>query len=330
MITTINNMNQEQRYISRQEAANILGVSPQTISNYLGRGYIDYMTADRVLFIDKESFESFVENYFEHAKAADDIMRRIDEDIKSHTKKVEEEERRLKEWEDAQMTRRYYNAFVKAGFGRQCLIKLFESVIGRDAYGKNNFSIVARTLDGASIDVLHEDYGITKERVRQKLSRAMYKLINHLNEREQDEKDFYDLQIRNNRLHDAIKERDEFISKLEKKISHYEEKQRKGRTRYERFDERRKAAAGVLIVGNNSNEKVDILVGGISRRLLNCLKYGLEITNLYDICCYDEADYKKCRNFGRKTLTELTCLVESLSRVLGHSYYLGCFKCDVR
>lgn len=49
------------RYISRDEAARMAGVTPSTVSRWAGEGYFRYTKTDKILRIKRDSFENWLE-----------------------------------------------------------------------------------------------------------------------------------------------------------------------------------------------------------------------------------------------------------------------------
>ena len=49
------------RYISREEAAVMAGVTPSTVSRWAGEGYFEYTKTDKILRINRNSFENWLD-----------------------------------------------------------------------------------------------------------------------------------------------------------------------------------------------------------------------------------------------------------------------------
>ena len=62
--------------------------------------------------------------------------------------------------------------------------------------------------------------------------------------------------------------------------------------------------------------KTKLIDMDLSVRALNCLK-AADVETLGDLCTYNKTDLLKFRNFGKKSLTELEDLLDSMNLTFG-------------
>ena len=276
------------RLISRSEAAMLLDVDRQTISNWVEKGLLKGHLVDNHLKIDKATIDlAFIEKRISAAK-----------------RDLQLAERELSKNLDD--TRSAIHLLGK-GVPAYLLNDIFSSIIeacGEDVLVEREKVILTMLLEGKSAEDVAYDYGLTRTRIMQIASQAIRKLATV--------KSYSDLRKENKQLtfesnnfpivvqsfHNRIKELEHINNINTAPVSEYD---------YLLGDK------GGTFTTLMSTRVVDLR---ISVRALNCLK-AADIDTLGDLVRITKTDLLKYRNFGKKSLTELDDLLDSLNLNFG-------------
>lgn len=279
------------RLLSRDEAALLLDVTPQTISNWVEKGVLKGHFVDRLLKIDKAS----IEKYFDTLSDLAFIEKRIfaaKRDLQLAEKELE------KNLDD---TRSAIHLLGK-GVPAHLLNEIFSAIIeasGDDVLKEREKTILTMLLEGKDVEFVAEEYGLTRSRIMQIVSQAVRKLatVKMFSELR---REYKQLVFDNANFQNVIEALQNRIKKLERinnidtaPVSEYD---------YLLGDK------GGTFTAMMNTPVYDL---NISVRSLNCLK-GADVDTLYDLVKCNKTDLMKFRNFGKKSLTELEDLLESL------------------
>lgn len=279
------------RLLSRDEAALLLDVTPQTISNWVEKGVLKGHFVDRLLKIDKAT----IEKYFDTLSDLAFIEKRIfaaKRDLQLAEKELE------KNLDD---TRSAIHLLGK-GVPAHLLNEIFSAIIeasGDDVLKEREKTILTMLLEGKDVEFVAEEYGLTRSRIMQIVSKAVRKLATVKTFSEL-RREYKQLVFDNANFQNVIEALQNRIKKLERinnidtaPVSEYD---------YLLGDK------GGTFTALMNTPVYDL---EISVRSLNCLK-GADVDTLYDLVKCNKTDLMKFRNFGKKSLTELEDLLESL------------------
>ena len=279
------------RLLSRDEAALLLDVTPQTISNWVEKGVLKGHFVDRLLKIDKAT----IEKYFDTLSDLAFIEKRIfaaKRDLQLAEKELE------KNLDD---TRSAIHLLGK-GVPAHLLNEIFSAIIeasGDDVLKEREKTILTMLLEGKDVEFVAEEYGLTRSRIMQIVSKAVRKLATVKTFSEL-RREYKQLVFDNTNFQNVIEALQNRVKKLERinnidtaPVSEYD---------YLLGDK------GGTFTAMMNTPVYDL---EISVRSLNCLK-GADVNTLYDLVKCNKTDLMKFRNFGKKSLTELEDLLESL------------------
>ena len=279
------------RLLSRDEAALLLDVTPQTISNWVEKGVLKGHFVDRLLKIDKAT----IEKYFDTLSDLSFIEKRIfaaKRDLQLAEKELE------KNLDDTCSAIHLLGKGVPA----HLLNEIFSAIIeacGDDVLKEREKTILTMLLEGKDVEFVAEEYGLTRSRIMQIVSQAVRKFATVKTFSEL-RKEYKQLVFDNANFQNVIEALQNRIKKLERinnidtaPVSEYD---------YLLGDK------GGTFTALMNTPVYDL---EISVRSLNCLK-GADVNTLYDLVKCNKTDLMKFRNFGKKSLTELEDLLESL------------------
>jgi excisionase family DNA binding protein len=279
------------RLLSRDEAALLLDVTPQTISNWVEKGVLKGHFVDRLLKIDKAT----IEKYFDTLSDLAFIEKRIfaaKRDLQLAEKELE------KNLDD---TRSAIHLLGK-GVPAHLINEIFSAIIeasGDDVLKEREKTILTMLLEGKDVEFVAEEYGLTRSRIMQIVSKAVRKLATVKTFSEL-RREYKQLVFDNANFQNVIEALQNRIKKLERinnidtaPVSEYD---------YLLGDK------GGTFTALMNTPVYDL---EISVRSLNCLK-GADVDTLYDLVKCNKTDLMKFRNFGKKSLTELEDLLENL------------------
>ena len=279
------------RLISRDEAAMLLDVTPQTISNWVEKGILKGHFVDRQLKIDKAT----IEKYFD---TLSDLVF-IEKRVFAAKRDLQLAENELKKNLDD--TRSAIHLLGK-GVPAYLINEIFSAVLeasGDDVLKEREKTILTMLLEGKDVEFVAEEYGLTRSRIMQIVSKAVRKLATVKTFSEL-RREYKQLVFDNANFQNVIEALQNRIKKLERinnidtaPVSEYD---------YLLGDK------GGTFTAMMNTPVYDL---DISVRSLNCLK-GADVDTLYDLVKCNKTDLMKFRNFGKKSLTELEDLLENL------------------
>lgn len=272
--------------ISRSEAAQILGVDEQSISNYVEQGLLSYkqVGSRKLKFLYRSEVEDIKDQFKEyHANRQhltdliieqEKIRRQVEKHISSYRSRLED----LCTLEDLIFKNLKTTLLLHRDLYTDREQYIIDHICGSD-FDKIRYADLADAL------------GLTRERVRQIATKILRKLVERQEEQDKIRK----------------QERDH-LREIENKLAAYQIA--------EKIDQRRSTQN---IEGFSSDIFNTRLVDcNLSVRSLNCIK-AADIDTIADLVIYSKSDLLKFRNFGKKSLAELDDLVEQLGLHFGMS-----------
>lgn len=287
------------QYLSRTEAAKVLGCDPQSISNYAARGLFETMKGDKCVYIEKSSFEKFVNEYYETVKAHEDVKAALDKELADYTAEVDKKLKEIRNVEELINTKKNYQSLCKFGYMAHIANFMIEA-LGEDAIEEDRdcFQMV---VNGFTYYEIAKQKNVTRQRVAQRAERFFYKMRRGVSKVEQEHKENIALRQRCARQHDMIKELQKALVDKENGI-------------------KAKKAFGIKPLLKLKNIK--IYDCDLSVRALNGLKYR-GVDTLYDLICIDKSKLKDARSVGKKTIDEIEMFLKDESERLGIKLSLG-------
>ena len=279
------------RLITRNEAAQLLDVTPQTISNWVEKGMLIGHYVDRQLVIDR----STIEKYFDTLSEVGFMEKRISA-AKRDLQFVENE--LTTNLKDTRSAVHLLGDGVPAHF----LIEIFESIIeasGNDVLKEREKVILTKLIEGNSPEYIGDEYGLTRSRIMQIASHAVRKLACV--------KTFSELRKENKQLIFDNANFQTVIQAFQNRIKELECVNNITSAPVSEYDYLLGDKGGHFTALMNT-KVIDLK---ITVRSLNCLK-AADIETLGDLVRCNKNDLLKHRNFGKKSLTELHDLLDSL------------------
>lgn len=282
------------RLLSRDEAALLLDVTPQTISNWVEKGVLKGHFVDRLLKIDKAT----IEKYFDTLSDLAFIEKRIfaaKRDLQLAEKELE------KNLDD---TRSAIHLLGK-GVPAHLLNEIFSAIIeasGDDVLKEREKIILTMLLEGKDVEFVAEEYGLTRSRIMQIASHAVRKLATVKTFSEL-RKECKQLVFENKNFPIVVQSFQNRIKELERHIE---------AVPVSEYDYLLGDKGGTFTALMNT-KVIDL---NITVRSLNCLK-AADIETLGDLIKYNKTDLLKFRNFGKKSMTELDDLLDSMNLHFG-------------
>lgn len=273
------NCKRMKRKMTRIDAANLLGVDPQTITNWVERGllggYCDKKS--RRFYVNGDDVERYAEQY--------KMLSVSEETLMVKTKEFRDKEREIDAKFDLLLKDELLIQKANDSNLRECLVSLYVTLSNR---GERSTNVIADFLMGGGIASIADKYSLTRERIRQIIVKGLRAFAgdveNCLFTLKENGKLKEDVQNLKNKLAVALG------------ASEHTEKQ-------------------IVLPTVFSTRLVDL---NISVRSLNAMKTH-DIETVGDLVQYSMSELLKTRNFGKKSLSELDDLVQSLGLHWGMS-----------
>lgn len=269
-------------YISRTEAAELLGVDKQTISNYIDKGVISWKQIGKMKYVLRSDIEAMKEKILEYKANCDTINALIREQKVEMARMEADFKSKRAAMEDASGMMDVFLNLVREVMltHNDCLNEREKRVV--------NIMCLQRAHFGINIMDVADEFFLSRERVRQITNKILRKIEERISERE---KDFKALQAHC----------DELEAKIDATRAIGKKAERSGLTCSE---------------FSRDIYKKKVVDCELSVRALNCLK-AADIDTVGDLVMHSKTDLLKYRNFGRKSLSELDDFVESLGLRFG-------------
>ena len=278
------------KYYSRQEAADVLGVSPQSISNYAAKGLLHEVRRGPNSIYSREEVDAL--NSMTEFHDIESMQKAVDamhEEMSQMHAQLSEKYGQLKEEFVHTITDGHPNHWFRY---RQIIMKILDMACDATLTGRDKDIL----FDALVFDTLQEianRYGLTRERVRQIIERSIRRIVR-----------FGD--IADGRFKTAT----ETIDGLKKKVDALEatiyalEHPELGKPVVDCVNELERFR-------NTPPFNVSLAEFGLSIRAANCCR-AADIDTLGDLVAHTRLQMMKLRNFGRKSLFELDDLLGKL------------------
>jgi predicted transcriptional regulator len=268
------------RLISRNEAAELLGCTSQTISNYLNNGSLKGHVRQGRLYIDRTTIEQYMD-VFKDTEALEGKRRELSDLHKMIDKEIDEFRRTL----------RYATAVSGKVNVSKFLESLCEFVDVAGIYTQREQDVIFNIIKGRDISYIADKYGLTHQRIIQIIAKVVRK-TGHL---KRITNELLMLRKENAELKKAYSDLKTTVSILENKAP----------------EDVIEANAPLVALLNTPITDLDLSV-----RALNCMKYA-EISTLGELVKHNKSELLRYRNFGRKSLTEIEELLQQFGLRLG-------------
>lgn len=284
------------RLLSRDEAAMLLDVTPQTISNWVEKGILKYHQVNHLLKIDKAT----IEKYFDTLSDLAFIEKRVfaaKRDLQLAEKELE------KNLDDTRSAIHLLGRGVPANLLNEIFSAIIEAC-GNDVLKERERNILTMLLEGKDVVDVAEDYGLTRSRIMQITSHAVRKLATV--------KSYSDLRKEYKQLFFENKNFPIVVQSFKNRIKELERLNDIEDAPVSEYDYLLGDKGGTFTALMNT-KVIDL---NLTVRSLNCLK-AADIETLGDLIKYNKNDLLKFRNFGKKSMTELDDLLDSMNLHFG-------------
>lgn len=284
------------RLITRDEAAQLLDVTPQTISNWVEKGILNGHMVGSQLKIDKAT----IEKYFDSMSDLAFIEKRVFAAKRDLQFTEKELEKNLKDSRSAVH-------LLGKGVPAYLLNEIFISIInacGDDVLKEREKTFLTMLLEGSSVKEISDEFGLTYTRIMQVVSHSIRKLstVKTFSELR---KEYKQLLFDNNNYQNIVQS-------LQNRIKQLESVNNIDSAPVSEYDYLLGDKGGSFTALLNKR----IIDFNLTVRALNCLK-SADIDTLGDLLKCKKEDLLKFRNFGKKSLSEIEDLLDSMKLHFG-------------
>ena len=284
------------RLISRNEAAQLLDMTPQSVSNWIEKGLLKgHFLNDKQLVVDRNSIVA----YFDKLSDLAFMEKRIDAMKEELTQLESSLAMKLKDMRksdallDEGNSPRVLTATLQALFG----------VAGEELLSWREREILQRLFDGKSLNEVAEEFSFCAPNISQICVRTIAK-IKELQKYPSLHKECKELRAENKTLRQYVETLDRILATFQSKVDSsvpLTEPDNRDVEEVKRLKE--------LLFTNIRDLDINV-------RTLNCLK-GLDVETLGDVVRLQKNDVLRQRNFGKKCLTYLEDYLDSLGLTFG-------------
>jgi transposase-like protein/DNA-binding transcriptional regulator YhcF (GntR family) len=267
---------EDRRLVSRSEAATILGVSPQTVSNYISKGILAGTRRGSYTYVFKKSIDkAYTES--RDAIAAKEEFEQVQQHYEKKKKELTEMGREI--MKDFNLMNKAYS--IRSDFFEAiCSMCGASDDIHKDNFTRRTASIIEMWLRGQDYSVIAKQHGLTKERVRQLIASGLHRMPKW--------KDFVETAQRCNALYKKLTE-----VTAENEILKEENQQLRDKLM---MKESPKIVNPILSKPIHETD--------LSTRAVNCL-YLADIKTVYDLTNITRERLMCLNQMGKKTVTEI-------------------------
>lgn len=266
------------KLINKVETASRLGVTRQTIENWISKGYISVKKIGKTCYIDEDTINALqdtVDDIKRQQKAIENIRKELHRDyMMRYDEKVEN---------------RYMHFMVCAAKNSGIFSTMVQLMSYCDCLNIREAAVLRAYLNGSTLEEISSEYGLTRERIRQIVEKSIRKSR--------------DLRNIEKKLREA-----EEISKKNIALKHEITtlKERLGKNDVEK----REDELSVLLSTKITDVNFSVRVMNVLKAFRNKNGY-VDIETIGDICRINENDFLMQRNAGKKSLREITEFLES-------------------
>lgn len=281
------------RMISRQEAAELLDCNPQTVTNWVEKGFIKGHIIGRALMIDRDSIKQHFDTAQEVAELEQCLIDRKRE-LQEELKKVDAS---LDEFRKSPI-------HSQPGEWREVLRATIIAAIrlGRDVLTERERKVLEYYSCNKSVSDIADEMALDRQRIREIAIKALYKLCGGLNL-----KDLYEQQEAMKAETEKLKKKVEYLGEIAGK---YQSKQdlMNSYSMMEQYDKECSKEVSLL-----KQKVVDLPLSIRTKNVLN----ANNLLTLGDVVSQSEADISKAKHLGRKSFDELKTYITDIGFSFG-------------
>lgn len=286
------------RMISRREAAKLLQITEQSISNWVNDGLLASRMIGRCLRIDKET----ILHYFDTLQQLGQTEQRVAEMLDNVQRREQALDKRIEDISKAEMS-------IATAMPRWLLTSVYEAILavaGKDVLCERELYILQRLNQGYTVSEIVQDLCLTRQAILYIVNKAFKKIYVM--------RTFSDLRQECRSLKKENADLRQQLSFLNKQLN----------------DHTNASSAALAYVDSHlpgyttaedlsnllqllSTSLVDM---NISVRTLSSLR-SVDIYTLKDLVQWQKADIFRIRHIGKKSLTEIEDLLDSLNLSFG-------------
>ena len=277
------------RLITRQEAARLLNVSTQTVSNWIEKGYIKAHMLDNHLLVDRETIE-------QHFDSLQDLAH-LEKTVKEKTEYLRKEDFNL-EFEINDLLEARDRMKDERLYGVYRWITEYATMSADGLFTEQQQKIFHRMIDNGSADYIGKELGLSRSRVVDTFFNCLRKIANVINLAKTQEK-WDEMEQENKRLKlqnaSLIQQLNEYKANMA------------AQTATPSIPENE---AKIKLLGSNFEEFA------FSVRATNVLR-GLGCVTMADVACLKKADLMNAKLCGKKTVEDIEKLMADHGLSLG-------------
>lgn len=287
------------RMITRQEAATLLNVSGQTISNWVEKGILNaHYSCDcrNTMLIDRKS----IEKYFDSLEELAFMEKRITlqkKTLRGVTNNLE------KELEDMTKAKHLFGKGVSEFFLRD-IFNCVLHVTGDELLKEREKDILKKLMSGLTLKDVAECYCLTPSRILQIVNKAISKIYT-MKSWPQMHEEYKRVSAENQRITAMLESQRLRNKELEAQLG-----------MKETIGDEISLVPGYTKVQLAKTLATKLANCNLTVRTLNCMKTA-DIKTVGDLIKYTKVDLLKQRNLGKKSLRELDDLLDSMNLTFG-------------
>ena len=282
------------RLITRQEAARLLNVSTQTVSNWIEKGYIKAHMLDNHLLVDRETIE-------QHFDSLQDLAH-LEKTVKEKTEYLRKEDFNL-EFEINDLLEARDRMKDERLYGVYRWITEYATMSADGLFTEQQQKIFHRMIDNGSADYIGKELGLSRSRVVDTFFNCLRKIAKVIDLAKTQEK-WDEMEQENKRLKlqnaSLIQQLNEYKANMA------------AQTATPSIPENE---AKIKLLGSNFEEFA------FSVRATNVLR-GLGCVTMADVACLKKADLMNAKLCGKKTVEDIEKLLAEHGLSLGSKLQL--------
>lgn len=282
------------RLITRQEAARLLDVSTQTVSNWIEKGYIKAHMLDNHLLVDRETIE-------QHFDSLQDLAH-LEKTVKEKTEYLRKEDFNL-EFEINDLLEARDRMKDERLYGVYRWITEYATMSADSLFTEQQQKIFHRMMDNGSADYIGKELGLSRSRVVDTFFNCLRKIAKVIDLAKTQEK-WDEMEQENKRLKlqnaSLIQQLNEYKANMA------------AQTATPSIPENE---AKIKLLGSNFEEFA------FSVRATNVLR-GLGCVTMADVACLKKADLMNAKLCGKKTVEDIEKLLAEHGLSLGSKLQL--------
>ena len=282
------------RLVTRQEAARLLNVSTQTVSNWIEKGYIKAHMLDNHLLVDRETIE-------QHFDSLQDLAH-LEKTVKEKTEYLRKEDFNL-EFEINDLLEARDRLKDERLYGVYRWIAEYATRSADGMFTEQQQKIFHRMMDNGSADYIGKELGLSRSRVVDTFFNCLRKIAKVIDLAKTQEKwDEMEQENKRLKLHNAslIQQLNEYKANMA------------AQTATPSIPENE---AKIKLLGSNFEEFA------FSVRATNVLR-GLGCVTMADVACLKKADLMNAKLCGKKTVEDIEKLLAEHGLSLGSKLQL--------